>query len=285
MPHFLRLFRLGYQSDSFLSLGLYVVGALFVALGGYVSISPPRTKMLKGVSFVAFCVLFGVGFWIAREQAKRAAKTTLESAAALKQDGDQKARYEGEVLALRNQLIGIKSAVESVAKGSPNPAWQEMTKNFITLDSKIDAIPSGSAHQCVGDEISPYRCKSNSDLGQYLIDESEKIYTKAVDVQNEVRRLRDDTLPDKGAGFSRGAMYFYTEDMVNCCLRDIGNLRSEAIQRLGPIGKTKDEERGWENIQVTPSSPVSGPTIYPRSVEAYAPELKRLGDLLRAKQP
>lgn len=120
-------------TDAFLALALYGVGGLFVLLGCLVSVSPPKTNLWKTAGVIAFLLLFYAGFVITKEQATRTLLAAQAAKLASDMDAQNKKDYDTDVNSLRGEIKGTKDAIESVAKGSQNPKWNEL---LARLDTK-----------------------------------------------------------------------------------------------------------------------------------------------------
>ncbi len=168
------------------------------------------------------------------------------------------------------------------------PVQPEPTRKARSLPPPVSPLSTPTINiivpSCAEDESHPYKCKSNAELGQWMIDESSKtsemanktvdkikaLRTHSTDETDDIRQIKDTQI--------RGEQAFFNMDMNRClCLEKIKNMRKEALERLGPVGESAEEEREW--LILTTWKTTQG--ISPWQVHAYAPYLSNMGSQLQ----
>lgn len=140
--------------------------------------------------------------------------------------------------------------------------------------SGTQRTPSGSPRLGTGPD--PYRDLTDGQVGQWAIDEANKINEMA---QHCIDDLSSAAQQEKDPNTIR---FFFSTDFNRCCAQGVRDLRSEVLRRLGPPGKDVNEERSWEFL--FPDSPIGPPArINAGAVEDYSAYLKRLGLKLKRR--
>jgi hypothetical protein len=139
--------------------------------------------------------------------------------------------------------------------------------------------------QCPSTEDRPYSGCSNAQVGQWLIDESDKVSKMATGVlQMQVRPIGDPA--SNQALFSQMqhlAKIRFSLDFKKCCLKDMTALREEAIGRIGPNAKDAEEQTIGESIVFESNNQMG--LISPMVVNEYAPFLRKLGEQIKELKP
>lgn len=135
---------------------------------------------------------------------------------------------------------------------------------------KPQIVPKPKDDLCVEDQVRPYKCKSNTELGQWAIDESERIQGLAA----EGRFTREGTIEWRRSEFDK--------EFQHCCSSEIKGLRTELLKRLGPSGSSLEEEESWTMLFPGIKYPGASTEVTILGVGQYAPYLRRLG--LRLKR-
>jgi hypothetical protein len=134
------------------------------------------------------------------------------------------------------------------------------------------------ATQCPSTGDRPYSGCSNVQLGQWVIDESDKVLKMASSVYE--RRSTGNAALDETT--LHLAKISFSMELKTCCLSDMEAMRKEAIARVGPYAKNADEQSLWELISSEANNNQGTGRISPMPVQAYAPHLKILGEQLRS---
>jgi len=128
--------------------------------------------------------------------------------------------------------------------------------------SKAEPNPNCSR---LGLEPGPYKDCSHEQVGQWAIEEADKIEKMAIEhMPNDAKMIR----PQDG---------FFSNDFKACCAQDVKDLRAEILRRLGPPAKNPEEEEHWNMVfreqMLPPGSPIFPhfTNIEPFSVKLYAP--------------
>ena len=83
--------------------------------------------------------------------------------------------------------------------------------------------------------------------------------------------------------------FFFSNAFKECCARDVKDLRTEILRRLGPPAKDPREVDSWKFVfpeQLLPSEAPIAPNlsdIDPGAVASYAANLRRLGQKLKRR--
>lgn len=149
--------------------------------------------------------------------------------------------------------------------------------------SQKPTAPRPTSFPCSPDASLPYKCKSNAQLGQWMIDEAAAIHNLADESVKEIVAIHKTPISppvvtnDTNNASERTVRWRFTEKMKACCLDDMKAMRVAALDRLGPKGKNLDEQRRWDLMM----SPLDSQNLFkwmePGWVYDYAPYLDAMG--------
>ncbi|HZL66429.1 MAG TPA: TIGR04086 family membrane protein [Candidatus Limnocylindrales bacterium] len=144
------------QTDSRLALILYLVGGLFVLMGGIVSVKPPKKTGWKIISFMVFLFLFYAGFLVTNEQGARLAKVAQDAQNTRNEDKQAKDKYDGDVRELQSNILAIYIAIATIAKNSPD------STKWNALLSEIDKVKTPASTTVVIPPVSSGNLKERT---------------------------------------------------------------------------------------------------------------------------
>lgn len=134
----------------------------------------------------------------------------------------------------------------------------------------VEPAPKAPPRLGIGAEA--YKDIEDVQLAQWARDESYKIEEMA----NGAMR--------PGLESPRAAQWFFSNNIKQCCVQDVQELRTEILRRLGPPGKDPDEISAWTILFPQTHFQGASDTITPRSASNYAPYLRRLASRLKRRQ-
>jgi hypothetical protein len=150
------------------------------------------------------------------------------------------------------------------------PASKEQQREATKLKQLIKAANPASPRLGTGPDA--YKDLTDEQVGQWAIEEGDKIDELASAAMQ---------LPELGSS-PDAARWFFKNKFNDCCARDVEELRTEILRRLGPPGKDPDEISAWTMLFPQTKYPGAPDMIDPGMVSHYAPYLRRLG--LRLKR-
>lgn len=131
--------------------------------------------------------------------------------------------------------------------------------------------------------LEKYKSVCNVELGQWTIDEADKIGNMAqaalVNIYRELHR-------PEGEGMQGAIRFHFSEDFKRCCAQSVKDLRKEALYRLEPSVKDAEEQTDYEILFPEEGRyPLPQGDIAAGSVQRYSSYLRQFGVLLKQKAP
>ena len=232
---------------------------------------PPTTNtarwIYRGIFIVVGLLLIGTTCW---QGVRNSEAQTKANAEARKEQQQMESKYD--------QLQGqLKNINDFIAHPPPGLTQSQLTEAVRTMAGKIQP-------PCVEDKEHPYKCKTNAELGQWIMDESSKVSDMANKTISTIYAIRKQpkTDPEDEGRFAsdiRTQEAWFSGDFERCCLDNIKNMRIAALDRLGPSGEDQQEQTSWQLLIA----------MYPRQnvdvfrARDYVPYLSRMGMQLRSK--
>jgi hypothetical protein len=132
----------------------------------------------------------------------------------------------------------------------------------------------------VGAGPDAYKNFCDEELGKMMIKEAKTIRDLAD------HWLQEASLDDRMTGKSSGALAMFFRYYEKCCESDVNVLRAEALNRLGVLAKSPEEDDKWSQLQnALQSFPPTHPFATDR-VKGYSPYLRSIGlELERKGEP
>lgn len=128
------------RTDTQLAVGLYIVGALFVLMGGFVSIRPPQNAHVRSIFFTLFLLFFYFGFRITSEQGRRIEQASLKSEAVAGQYEENQRRSEKEIELLTGNVEGIRATIATLATQPGGEKWNSVLEQIRRIQQPPKAI-------------------------------------------------------------------------------------------------------------------------------------------------
>ncbi len=114
-----------------------------------------------------------------------------------------------------------------------------------------------------------YKDISDEQVGQWAIEEADKISEMASECKSAMLLAR------QRGGTGDVPKSIFTKNFDDCCAKDVSDLRTEALRRLGPPAKSPKEEEQWAMLTMPRMNGLN--MLNPAFVEMYAPHLRLLG--------
>ena len=132
-----------------------------------------------------------------------------------------------------------------------------------------------SAGPRLGDGPDAYASISRAQLGQWIMEEADKVNQMAIAASIAISNDRQRG-GDGGYPINR-----FSRDFAECCEQEIKDLHTEALRRLGPPGHDTREEELWKAL--TAPNPLNPPSVRINTslIQLYLPYFKRLGFTLK----
>ena len=259
-------------------------GAVITLVSAYVGFATKEIRWFLGASW-PFCglIFFIISKQLSRRWPVRIAIITvgsLFSALLLTvlcwklpppQDADPGTQFRQALGELKNSLHtvppseqGSREAIHQKAPPFPQPSV---------------APPCIPGKARVGTGLDAYKDFCDEELGRMIVDEAEKVLNLAN------RRIQTRSEDDRIAHDARGADMMFFQDYERCCESDVNILRTEALTRLGVLGKSVEEGHSWDSLQ-SALQPYNAPIYSSASdeVKRYSAHLRSMGLMLEQRE-
>jgi len=181
-------------------------------------------------------------------------------------------------------LNNAKAATSDASAGKQVPAvYDEMVGSFdlfkgTTPEASSSRGPASSPRgPRLGSGLEAYRTLSDEQVGQWVMEESDKIAQMISDSNRNAAQAR------RAGRTGDGDLFAFDGNFGACCRQDLMDLHSEVIDRLGPPAKNAQEEMLWRILLPTLQNPHQSPPINIGLLQHYLRSLRLLGLKLKRR--
>lgn len=241
---------------------LVVCGVLIVLAfyrSGVITDKPIHVQIIASVALLVVVapILYGVGTVVARYSPRFPTATEFASEVA------------SELFTKFKDSFSLPSAKKEVTP--PTPPRGNIPNSPITTPQS----PPRGPRLGIGPDA--YKDIDDVQVGQWAIEEADKIYNMAEECMNKSIAA----MKEKRSG--NAERWFFSNEFKKCCAQDVKDLRTEILRRLGPPAKDPKEETTWEMLFPTHSIPGRPDDINPMFVKEYSKYLKMFGHRLKRR--
>jgi hypothetical protein len=140
---------------------------------------------------------------------------------------------------------------------------------------------------CIEDQNYPYKCKSDKELVGLLTGEQEKLLSLAADGADSIRALPAPAPfvrpPGEEIAMRKDVHRYIADQIRKCCIRDLTDLRAEAIKRIGSPRMDLKEDEAWEHFLFSLQDNRYSLGLWPETVEGYSEYITKMEQLLHPK--